>query len=206
MLENRQTQYRLRPTLPRRAKLDDALLELGIRGRKPIAATRASCSCGHNTLRRRRPVAGAGRRPGNQPGAGNGSTCSPAGACRQPVLSRAAKGPAGQLRRQEPLRPGQHLHLAGVADVSLGRSQPAPVRAQPGHARRARNVRRRLDVVAGSGRRADGRAERLSAVARRALRNGGRRIPAGDDSHACPRPPNVCLPGQRFALGSDRFA
>lgn len=31
MLENRQSQYRLRPTLPRRVKLDDALLELGIR-------------------------------------------------------------------------------------------------------------------------------------------------------------------------------
>jgi hypothetical protein len=31
MLENRQTQYRLRPTLPRRVKLDDAMLELGIR-------------------------------------------------------------------------------------------------------------------------------------------------------------------------------
>lgn len=31
MLDNRQTQYRLRPTLPRRAKLDEAMLELGIR-------------------------------------------------------------------------------------------------------------------------------------------------------------------------------
>lgn len=31
MLENRQTQFRLRPTLPRRATLDEALLELGIR-------------------------------------------------------------------------------------------------------------------------------------------------------------------------------
>lgn len=31
MLENRQTQYRLRPTLPRRVKLDEAMLELGIR-------------------------------------------------------------------------------------------------------------------------------------------------------------------------------
>jgi len=30
MLENRQTQFRLRPSLPRRAKLDDALIELGI--------------------------------------------------------------------------------------------------------------------------------------------------------------------------------
>ncbi len=30
MLENRQTQFRLRPTLPRRTKLDEALLELGI--------------------------------------------------------------------------------------------------------------------------------------------------------------------------------
>ena len=31
MLESRQTQYRLRPTLPRRARLDEALAELGIR-------------------------------------------------------------------------------------------------------------------------------------------------------------------------------
>ena len=31
MMENRQTQFRLRPSLPRRAKLDDALIELGIR-------------------------------------------------------------------------------------------------------------------------------------------------------------------------------
>ncbi|MEX2112951.1 MAG: hypothetical protein WD845_07180 [Pirellulales bacterium] len=31
MLEGRQTQFRLRPTLPKRAKLDDALMELGIR-------------------------------------------------------------------------------------------------------------------------------------------------------------------------------
>ena len=30
MLESRQTQFRLRPTLPKRAKLDDALVELGI--------------------------------------------------------------------------------------------------------------------------------------------------------------------------------
>jgi hypothetical protein len=31
MLDNRQTQYRLRPTLPRRTKMDEALTELGIR-------------------------------------------------------------------------------------------------------------------------------------------------------------------------------
>ena len=30
MLEGRQTQFRLRPTLPKRAKLDEALVELGI--------------------------------------------------------------------------------------------------------------------------------------------------------------------------------
>ncbi len=48
MLDSRQTQLRLRPTLPKRAKLDETLMELGIRA-KDIATTKVSCCCGRNT-------------------------------------------------------------------------------------------------------------------------------------------------------------
>ena len=65
--------------------------------------------------------------------------CLPAVPRRQPVLSRAAKGPAGQLRRQEPLRRGQYLHLAGLANcppraiataAASCTAWPLPTRAQ----------------------------------------------------------------------------
>ncbi len=47
MLENRQTQRMLRPSLPRRAKLDDALMELGLRPGH-IVTIPASCCCARN--------------------------------------------------------------------------------------------------------------------------------------------------------------
>ena len=47
MLENRHTQYRLRPTLLHRTRLDEAMTELGIRT-ADYGKRSTWCSCGRN--------------------------------------------------------------------------------------------------------------------------------------------------------------
>ena len=207
MLENRQTQYRLRPTLPRRVKLDDAMLELGIRAQSyhedpghRAAAAAASQAAGRRS-------GGARRRLGNQSRAGE----------MDRVFSAAAQ--SGSLFYHEP----QKARLASFdAKSPFGTANTYTWLVSEMSPSGDRNRRRFVHSLAtldsqemfdGGWLLPLGQEDSLRdilsvyrSLAPRAFRNGCRRVSAGHDSHAGARRSNVRLSGQRFTVGGRRFA
>ena len=202
MLESRETQYRLRPTLLRRTNLDEALLSLGIN----TGAYRESEGIVLLRPNHVRPPSGS------LPAQGTDLEIN-----LLPEVDRLFAGGTlpGSLFYHEP----QKARLTSFdAKSPFGAANTYTWLVSEMSPSGPRNRRRFVHSLAmlDSQQMFDGgwllmlgqedalkrHHQRVSTVARRTIRDGFRRVSTDHDPHACARSPNVRLPDQRFTLGS----
>ena len=193
----------LRPALPRRMRLDDVLMGLGLQSRRASATIRSS-SCGRRASSRwtRSRLHAVDLELNLAPEV---DRLFAGAAGREPVLSRAAEAAAGVVRRQE--------------SRSAART-PTPGWSRSSRLRDLHNRERFIHSLATLDAQAmfDGgwllplgqeeTIRELLSVYRelpgRRIRDGRRRNSAGGDSPAgCKNDADVRLPGQRFAVERD---